>query len=68
MSNLGYSFIPVHPGEIIKEELQSRGISQKRFAEVVGVSYTMLNGSNPVSLVRLVPIPKEQRILFLQYS
>ena len=23
MSNLGYSFIPVHPGEIIKEELQS---------------------------------------------
>jgi len=41
MSNLGYSFIPVHPGEIIKEELQSRGISQKRFAEVVGVSYTM---------------------------
>ena len=35
MSNLGYSFIPVHPGEIIKEELQSRGISQKRFAEVI---------------------------------
>ena len=53
MSNLGYSFIPVHPGEIIKEELQSRGISQKRFAGVVGVSYTMLNdilnGRRPVS-------------------
>ena len=53
MSNLGYSFIPVHPGEIIKEELQSRGISQKRFAEVVCVSYTMLNdilnGRRPVS-------------------
>ena len=53
MSNLGYSFIPVHPGEIIKEELQSRGISQKRFAEVVGVAYTMLNdilnGRRPVS-------------------
>ena len=53
MSNLGYSFVPVHPGEIIKEELQSRGISQKRFAEVVGVSYTMLNdilnGRRPVS-------------------
>ena len=29
---------------------------------------TMFEGSNPVSLVRLVPIPKEQRILFLQYS
>ena len=53
MSNLGYSFIPVHPGEIIKEELQSRGISQKRFAVVVGVYYTMLNdilnGRRPVS-------------------
>ena len=53
MSNLGYSFVPVHPGEIIKEELQSRGISQKRFAEVVGVSYTMqndiLNGRRHVS-------------------
>ena len=53
MSNLGYSFIPVHPGEIIKEELQSRGISQKGFAEVVGVCYTMLNdllnGRRPVS-------------------
>ena len=41
MSNLGYSFIPVHPGEIIKEELQSPGISQKRYEEVVVVSYTM---------------------------
>lgn len=43
MTNLGYSFIPVHPGEIIKDELQSRGISQKRFAEVIEVSYTTLN-------------------------
>lgn len=53
MTNLGYSFIPVHPGEIIKDELQSRGISQKRFAEIIGVSYTMLNdilnGRRPVS-------------------
>ena len=53
MSNLGYSFVPVHPGEVIKEELQFRGVSQKKFAEVVGVSYTMLNdilnGRRPVS-------------------
>lgn len=46
-------FEPTHPGEIIKEELESRGISQKHFAEVVGVSYTMLNdilnGKRPVS-------------------
>ena len=39
MLNLGYSCYMVHPGEIIKEELQSRGISQKRFAEGRRVLY-----------------------------
>ena len=46
MSNLGYSFIPVHPGEIIKEELQSRGISQKRFAEVDVYKRQLYGGCN----------------------
>ena len=32
MGNLGKPFIPIHPGEIIKEELEFRGISQKHFA------------------------------------
>ncbi len=36
-------FTPTHPGDILKEELESRGISQKHFAEVTGISYTMLN-------------------------
>lgn len=53
MSNLGYSYIAIHPGEIIKEELESRGISQKHFATTAGLSYTMfndiLNGKRPVS-------------------
>ena len=53
MNNLGYSYTPIHPGEIVKEELEARGISQKHFAEVVDVSYTMfndiLNGKRPVS-------------------
>lgn len=43
MSNLGFSFIAIHPGEILKEELESRGITQKDFAKVIAVSYTMLN-------------------------
>lgn len=46
-------FEPTHPGDVIKEELEYRGISQKHFAEVIGVSYTMLNdilnGKRPVS-------------------
>ena len=34
---------PIHPGEMIKDELQARGISQKKFAEIIGVSHTVLN-------------------------
>lgn len=35
--------LPAHPGEVLKEELESRGISQKNFAQCLGVSHTMLN-------------------------
>lgn len=53
MGNLGEPFIPTHPGEIVKEELECRGISQKHFAKIAGVSYTMLNdilnGKRPMS-------------------
>lgn len=34
---------PTHPGDIIKEELIVRNISQKLFAEYSDLSYTMLN-------------------------
>ncbi len=36
-------FEPTHPGEVLKEELQFRGISQKKFASTIGMSYTALN-------------------------
>lgn len=35
--------LPTHPGEVLKEELEVRGITQKQFAEATGISYTMLN-------------------------
>jgi hypothetical protein len=38
MGNLGDPFYPVHPGELIKDELEYRGISQKAFALKFGVS------------------------------
>ena len=34
---------PTHPGELLKEEIEYRGISQKKFAAQIGVQYTMLN-------------------------
>ena len=35
--------LPAHPGDVVKEELEFRGISQKEFSKVTGISYTMLN-------------------------
>lgn len=35
--------MPTHPGDVLKEELESRGISQKEFSANTGISYTMLN-------------------------
>lgn len=43
MGNLGYPYTPTHPGEVLKEEIEYRGISQKKLAGQMGVSYTMLN-------------------------
>jgi addiction module HigA family antidote len=34
---------PVHPGEVIKDEIKYRGISQKKLAAAMNVSYTLLN-------------------------
>ena len=37
------SFIPIHPGEVIKDEIEARGITQKQLAMLMGLPYTMLN-------------------------
>ena len=53
MANLGYSFYPTHPGDILKEELEARKISQRSFAQQVGMSYSvlneLLNGKRPLT-------------------
>ena len=45
--------ITTHPGDVLKEELVARGISQKKFFEVLNVPYTqlneILNGKRPVT-------------------
>ncbi len=43
MSNELRAYKPTHPGDVLKDELEARGISQKRFAAIISVSYTMLN-------------------------
>ena len=43
----------IHPGEMIKDEIAARGITQKELAKQMGVSYTVfneiLNGKRPVT-------------------
>ena len=34
---------PSHPGEILKEEIECRGISQRKLAEEMGIQYSALN-------------------------
>ncbi len=36
-------FYPIHPGEIVKDEIEYRGIKQRDLAAKMGVSYSQLN-------------------------
>ena len=36
-------FQPTHPGEVLKDELEFRGISQRSLAREMGISYSVLN-------------------------
>ena len=53
MGNLGFPFRPYHPGELLKEELECRHISQKSLAKQLDIPYTafneVLNCKRPVS-------------------
>ena len=37
------SSLLIHPGEMIKDEIAARGITQKELAQQMGVSYTVFN-------------------------
>ena len=53
MGNLGYGAYPTHPGEVLKDEIEERGISQRQLAESMGLSYSVvneiLNGRRPLT-------------------
>ena len=36
-------FYPIHPGEILKDEIEYRGITQCNLAAKMGISYSQLN-------------------------
>ena len=37
------SYQPTHPGEVLKDELEYRGISQRSLAREMSISYSVLN-------------------------
>ena len=53
MGDLGCPFRPVHPGELLKDELAYRHLSQRAIAKQLGLPYTafneILNGKRPVT-------------------
>lgn len=53
MGNLGYGAFPTHPGEVLKDEIVERGISQRQLAEGMGLTYSVvneiLNGRRPLT-------------------
>lgn len=53
MNDIKPPFRPVHPGELLKDELKYRHLSQKSVAKQLGLPYTafneILNGKRPVT-------------------
>jgi len=43
MANIKFGFTPTHPGEVLKDEIEYRGISQSLLAKQMGISYKILN-------------------------
>jgi addiction module HigA family antidote len=43
MAEIKCGYTPTHPGEVLKDEIEYRGISQRKLAEQMDVSYKALN-------------------------
>ena len=43
MTKVRYGYTPTHPGEVLKDEIEYRKISQRKLAEQMDISYKVLN-------------------------
>lgn len=43
MANVRFGYTPTHPGEVLKDEIEYRKISQRKLAEQTGMPYKALN-------------------------
>ncbi len=53
MVSIKFGFTPIHPGEVLKDEIEYRKITQSRLAKQMGISYKilndLLNGRRPIT-------------------
>lgn len=53
MTKLVFGYSPTHPGEVLKDEIEYRKISQRKLAKQMGISYKtlneLLNGRRPLT-------------------
>lgn len=43
MANIRFGYTPTHPGEVLKDEIEYRKISQRKLAQQMGISYKAVN-------------------------
>lgn len=43
MATVRFGYTPTHPGEVLKDEIEYRKVSQRKLAEQMGISYKVLN-------------------------
>ncbi|MEI3455835.1 MAG: HigA family addiction module antitoxin [Bacteroides cellulosilyticus] len=43
MATVKFGYTPTHPGEVLKDEIEYRKISQRALARQMGISYKVLN-------------------------
>lgn len=43
MATIRFGYTPTHPGEVLKDEIEYRKISQRKLAGQMGISYKVLN-------------------------
>jgi len=54
MATVRFGYTPTHPGEVLKDEIEYRKVSQRKLAEQMGISYKalndLLNGRRPLTI------------------
>ena len=43
MATVKFGYTPTHPGEVLKDEIEYRKISQRQLAQQIGIPYKALN-------------------------